>query len=207
MLQPEWQVTADVSAVWLAGGHVEDEYKSAGVHVGLWLRHRVGWGDVKKFQTGLGVTYARANGDPLYNYETPTLIDCPVDSRIDILGIVVPFGQTLWQHEGKSYFLWSVGPGIYRVHETAEIDFSEMDDGEVVRTGRRTDSMTGWRGGVDVKIGMKGMAWGMIPIGASGGIGLIRWKPHQVQSMTLDWLDTNWLMRGYFGVSVGYSTP
>ena len=201
--QPAFQLIGDISAARLTGGGVEIEYDKVGFHAGVWTRFAV----ESFFQTGVGFTYSRAKGSPKLSFVTSTQRDVPVSSWTDIFEIAVPFGQTIWESHGAAYFSWSVGPAVFRVEEVTDIDFEILEGGlPTGETGHRKDKSVHYEPGADIRLGVKGVAGGVVPVGLNAGVSFIHWNPERGKPATLDWIETHTLVRYYAGVSVGYSS-
>jgi hypothetical protein len=201
--QPAFQVIGDISATRLAGGDIEGEYNKVGFHAGAWTRFAV----AGLFQAGAGFTFSRLKGEPETDYESPAELDSPVSSRAQIFGLAATFGQTIWEHSGSAYFSWSVGPAVYRVQEVTELDFEVLEDGlPTGETGHRKESRVHYEPGGDIRLGVKGVVRGVVPVGLNGGLSFIHWNPKRLEPTALDHMQGHTLIRYYAGVSVGYSS-
>jgi hypothetical protein len=203
-----WQLNADIAVAFLTNDRIELEYDKAGLYVSLCAMGAVApW-----FYIGGRVDWMHTAGDPKYMYTTTyeepsapidSLVDNPLESKVDIIGITMPIGHSFLA-SNRAHLSWSIGPGIYCVRESAEIEFSEMNDNQVVRTGRRTDSLTKLRFGGELRLAFGGYIGGGVTLGLSSGISMISWNPKQAESLGLDWLDSHYFARYYVGLTVSY---
>lgn len=205
---PAWQLNTDLAVAFLTHDHVELEYDKVGYHAGV-----CGMGAVASwFYIGGRIDWTHSEGDPNYLYTTvyeegeaaiDSLVDDPLASKVDIISVTVPVGHSVVTSDG-AHFSWSIGPGIYWVRESADIEFEEMDDDSVVRRGLRTDSMSRLRFGGELRASIGGCVGGVMTIGVSSGIAMISWNPKQSESLGLDWLDAHYFATYYAGLTIGY---
>ncbi len=195
-----WQLNADIAVGFLTNDRIELEYDKAGLYVSLCAMGAVApW-----FYIGGRVGWMHTEGDPNYIYETSMLRDNPLKSEVDIVGITVPIGHSFLDKASRNHFSWSIGPGIYLVKESADIEFARLDDGEITSTGLRTDSMTKVRFGGELRLAWAGYIAGGVTMGMDSGISMISWNPKQVESLGLDWLDSHYFAMYYVGLTVSY---
>lgn len=159
---------------------------------------------VRSLQIGLGAGYARGHGNPKFVYETPYLFDEPLDSDLYILSLELQFGQLILLDEGDS-FIWGIGPTAFKIKESAEIAYTEYEDGTPGRSGIRTDTMERWVLGWEGRIALVHTVKGKYPIGVVTGFSFIPWDSQQEESLTLDWLNHNYFFTYQLGLTWGVS--
>jgi hypothetical protein len=166
------------------------------------------------FQVGLGVAHTHADGDPGYNYKIThtgggidSTRDVPTDSDLKVLAIELQIGgyAPLGGSRGRSYFYAGMGPTLYRVEESASMDFLEFKDDSVVRQGRRREELVKWRIGADLRLELGYVLFDKMPIGVATQFSFISWKAEKDKSLTLDWIDQDYFAVMSFSLTLGYS--
>lgn len=205
---PAWQANADLAIAFLTNDRIELEYDKVGYHAGMCgLRAVAPW-----FYVGARIDWTHSEGDPKYFYTTTydegeaeidSLVDNPLASKVDIVGMTFPIGHS-YVGSNKAHVAWSIGPGIYVVRESADIAYSEWDGGHVAASGLRTDSVTKVRFGGELRLSLGGYLGGGVTLGMSSGVSLISWNPRQAESLALDWMDDTYFATYYFGLTFSY---
>jgi hypothetical protein len=189
----------DASWCTFPGEPLSGEYDGRGFQ-GKGMLHLLTSGSL---QVGLGVGFTDARGEPVAVYDTPSLFDEPQSSKINMFSIEFQAGQRLVFGTGLTSFTWGIGPTIYRVKESAEINHTEFEEGEEIGSGTRTDTMTGWTWGFDARISVEYAIHGDGPLGISTGVSFVRWDSKQEESLSLDWLEKDYFITYQLGVTFG----
>jgi len=196
--QPAVWLRGDVSWYTFLGQPLWGEYDGRGYQI----RGMVHMVTPSSFQVGAGVGYARGHGNPTVVYETSSLFDEPLDSDLYILSLELQAGQHILMDDGDS-FAWGIGPTLFKVKESAEIAYTEYEDGQPGRPGIRTDTLTRWVLGFEGRVALLHSLSGKYPIGVVTGFSIIPWDSKQEASLTLDWLDRSYFATYQLGLTWG----
>lgn len=198
--RPIGWLKADLNWFGFPGNPLREEYDGRGYQ----LRGMATYLTRGSLQLSSGVGFARADGDPKVVYETPSIFDEPLDSRLDILSIELQIGQHLVTGGGRTSFTWGIGPTVFRVKESADIAFTEFEDGIEVARGVRTDTITKWKLGFDARISVQHASGGRFPIGVVTGFSFVPWDSSEEESLALDWLGKDYFFTYQLGITFGY---
>jgi len=202
---PSW----DRTGIWLrgdliwytfAGDPLEEEYDGRGYQFRGMLHLRTS----STFQVGAGVGYARGHGNPGVVYDSPSIFEEPLDSDLYILSLELQAGQHILLGAPRlGSFLWGIGPTLFKVKESAEIAYTEYDDGQPGRSGIRTDTNTRWVLGFEGRMVLARLVEDKYPLGFVAAFSFIPWDSNQKESLTLDWLERDYFFTIHLGLTFG----
>lgn len=193
----QWGLLADLSVPVFGNTMLNEEYKN-GFRVGAESRFFF----VHSLQVDLSFGFSHSNGEPQYEYVTPSVRESPVDSDLDIWSIGARAGQLFAFPAGESYFFisYDIGPVVFNVRESATLELYEGKE----LTGTRKDKLSEWKLGGDLKIEIGSIVKGKFPLSAHTRFSVIPWDSKEEKSLTLDFLNDNSIYVFNFGVSFGY---
>src|SRR5882672_437031 len=196
---PPFGFVVDVSWSSLGPEDVSDEYDGGGWRTALQGFRRVG--HVGRAVLSAGFSWAK--GQPKFNYVTPTQIDYPQSSLLQIVDLGLSAGLDL-RLGTRSDFRFDIGPMLCWARESAEMDYDSLQGSVVVGSGHRRESLEEWRIG-----GQFNMGFGIRPhsdfrIGLLLRAFAISWKSESQKSLTLDFIGTQPVVGGGIGISLGY---
>jgi hypothetical protein len=194
--QQKWGLLADLSFPVFSEGDINEEYEknmfSIGAATRVFLAHR--------FQVGFAFSYTHSNGDPKFDYVVGSITESPSDSELEIWSLGLRFGQ-LYGVSGQNWFiLWEIGPTAFHVSESAKITIVENK----VVTGTRTDELSEWTAGGQVKLEIGGIL-GAFPLSGHIIYSVFPWDAKGEKSLTFDFLEKDRVDYFAFGITVGYS--
>lgn len=196
--EPRLGVVADASWFYIGPNDVWEEYRG-GWRIALQAFKRFG----RVGRAALSAGYSGAGGDPKFNYVTPTQIDYPQNSLLQIVDLGLSAGVDL-RLGTKSDLRLSIGPTLNWIHESANMNYDSLQGGVVVDSGHRDESLQDWRIGAqfNVDLGLR------LSTGYRVGL-LIRafaisWESESQKSLTLDFIGTQPLVGGGIGISLGH---
>ena len=192
-------IVGGLSWVYFGPQDVSDEYKDGGWRAALRGFKRVG--SVGRFSLSAG--YAQEEGNPKFNYVTPTLIDYPQRSRLKIVDLGLNAGLDLPLSRNWS-FRTDIGPTLFWVRENAKMDYDSLQGGVVVASGRREESLERWRIGGQFDVGFGRALGSDTRIGLLLNLFVISWESESRKSLTLDFIGTKPLVGGGGGIYLSY---
>ena len=92
------------------------EYKDGGFRAEVELLRRV-----RQWNGGVAVGFRNFEGHPRFNYVTPTTVEEPSESSLEMLDIGLRFGQWYGSSGAGPRFAWTLGPSLVRVYEEAHV--------------------------------------------------------------------------------------
>ena len=196
-LQPSFGLVGDVSWFYIGPEAVSEEY-DGGWRIALQAFKRVGRVGRAVFSAG----YSGAGGDPKFNYVTPTRIDYPQNSLLQIVDLGLSAGMDLRLDTTRD-LRFAIGPTLNWVHESANMSYDALQGGVVVDSGHRDESLQAWRIGAqfNMDLGLR------LETGYRLGLFIrafaISWESESQKSLTLDFLGTQPLVGGGIGISLG----
>ena len=189
----------DISWFYLAGPReVREEYEDGGLRFGLGAVIT----PASSFQMTLGFGYGEAPGEPLYDYETATTIDSPYDSRLQIFDASLRFGQYTAPHGGRTRLYWGLGPALYWVKESADIEIFSASTG--LPLGERQEEHSWVRFGADLALGLSYEVTSRLHFGALVRGIWVSWDAEAQESLTLDFIGDKSLAGFGIGLSLAY---
>ncbi|UCG51598.1 MAG: hypothetical protein JSW58_15655 [Candidatus Latescibacterota bacterium] len=191
-----WGMHFDISYPLFGNKAIREEYKGNAVRLGVEARKFF----VHSIHMDLSVGYAHAGGDPQYFYTTPTSVEQPVKSDLNIWNFGVQVGQLIPVAGGTGFFAYDIGPSVFNVRESADIEVYEQ---KVLRR-TRTDKLSEWKIGGEAKIELGWVLGRHWPVSFHTRFSILPWKSNQEKSQTLDFLDEDVIYMFDFGLSVGY---
>ncbi len=197
--QPPFGVVGDISWFYLGPEAVSDEYDGGGWRTALQGFRRVG----HVGRAVLSAGFSWANGQPKFNYVTPTQIDYPQTSLLQIVDLGLSAGLDL-RVGTRSDFRFDIGPMLCWVHESAEMDYDSLQGGVVVGSGHRKESLEAWRIGGQFNMGLGVRIHSHTRIGLLIRAFAISWESESQKSLTLDFIGTQPIVGGGIGISLGY---
>ncbi len=202
---PPWQLSLELSRIGAfdSSGELDAEYPHGGLRVALGGRHY----PVGSLFLSLDYSYTYEDGNPRFNFIYPdsAQVDIPTDSEIQTHALRFLVGVALPLEHGKTRISLGAGPSVVRVQERAAIKFEELDEGVVVRTGNRRDSLTKWKVGFGLEIGASHFVSREFSIGANLGLLYVPWDSAEEASLALDWLEDEGFSLFHVGATVRYS--
>ena len=194
---PRSGITLDASWFYIGPEDVSEEY-GGGWRIALQAFKRVG----PIGRAVLSAGYSGAGGDPKFNYVTPTHIDYPQNSLLQIVDLGLSAGMDL-RLGTKSDLRLTIGPTLCWVHESANMNYDSLQGGVVVDSGHRDESLQDWRvgGQFNMDLGLR--------LETGYRIGLVirafdsSWESESQKSLTLDFIGTQPLVGGGIGISLG----
>lgn len=144
------------------------------------------WGLAGAWQLGAGVGYRHFQGTPQVLYTTPSVIEEPTNSTLQLVDVGLRGGQRFGARSRGPRFTWLLGAGTVLVDEKADVVVSSSSTG--LEIDRREDSLSRWRFGGDLRLAV---AW---PVGSNFDIGLllggwmVDWQGEKKLSLTTDFL-------------------
>lgn len=196
-----WDILLDLGVPFFTDDKLHAEYSkysghgwagSVGVTTRLFMVHAL--------QVNAGVSYMLSDGVPQYDYVIGSTTESPTDSELEVWSFRVGFGQAYpLTSGGGGFFLWEVSPSVFYVEESADIDIVENK----VVTGTRTDELSEWKGGLQARIEIGG---GLRPVFISlhSSFSIFPWHSNYEKSLTLDFLEENYIDFFEVGVTIGY---
>jgi len=198
-LRPPFGIGGDLSWFYVGPEAVSDEYSEGGWRAALRGFRRVG--SVGRFALNAG--YLREEGQPKFNYVTPTQIDYPQSSRLQIVDLGMNAGLDL--SLGKNWsFRSDIGPAIFWVRESAKMNYDSLQSGVVVASGHREEWLEKWRIGGRLNVGFGRVLSSDSRIGLLSSLFVISWESESRKSLTLDFIGTQPLVGGGIGVYLDY---
>jgi len=197
--RPPFGVVVDVSWFHIGPQDVSDEYDGGEWRTGLQGFRRVG----RMGRAVLSAGFSWAKGQPKFNYVTPTQIDYPRSSLLQIVDLGLAAGLD-FRLGTRSDFRFDIGPMLCWARESAKMDYDSLQGGVVVGSGHRQESLKQWRIGGQFNMGIG------IRLHAHTRLALfirafaISWKSESQKSLTLDFIGTEPLVGGGIGISLGY---
>jgi hypothetical protein len=192
-----WQLLVDFSAPIFADEEINEEYG--------WNLFRIGAEGRSYFAHSLHLdfffSYAHSNGDPQFNYEIGAITESPSNSMLDIWSFGVRFGQLYSIRKSPWFILWGVGPAVFNLEESADITIIENG----VVTGERTDELSRWKVGGELRFEVGRMIGGRVPVSANMMLSVFPWDSEEQKSLTFDFAEREGIVFFGFGISVGYN--
>ena len=178
---------------------VSDEYKDGGWRAALRGFRRVG--RIGRFSLSAG--YLKEDGRPKFNYVTPTLIDYPQRSRLQIVDLGLNAGLELPLSRNWS-FRSDIGPTLFWVRESAKMNYDSLQSGIVVASGHREEWLERWRMGGQLNVGFGRVLGSDSRFGLLLSLFVISWESESRKSLTLDFIGTQPLVGGGIGIYLGH---
>jgi len=198
---PPLGIAGDFSWIYFGPEAVSDEHKDGGWRAALQGFRRVG--SVGRF--GLSAGYSKEAGKPKFNYVTPTQIDYPRSSRLQIVDLGLIAGVDL--PGGKNWSIRSeIGPTLFWVRESSKMDYDSLQGGVVVASGQREEWLERWRIGGQFNVGF-GRVLGSdsgTRVGLLLSLFVISWESESRKSLTLDFTGSKPLVGGGIGIYLDY---
>jgi len=194
--RPRWEIGVDAGVPVFSQTTIEEEYKESAYRIGVETAVFL----PRSIKLGLCVDYLHANGTPLYDYAAGAAIDSPQESDLDILSIGLRIGQSITFAGMPVFFSYGLGPALFMVQESAFISTYEGDDW----TGTRTDELSKWKGGGEAVISIGGVLGDRFPLSFQTRFAVIPWKGEGEKSLTLDFLERDYIAFITFGVGIGF---
>ena len=192
-------IGGDLSWFYVGPGAVSDEYKDGGWRAALRAFKRVG----SVGRLALSAGYLKEKGQPKFNYVTPTQIDYPQSSRLQIVDLGLNAGLDL--PVGRNWsFRSDIGPTLFWVRESAKMSYDSLQSGVVVASGHREEWLERWRIGGQFNVGFGRVLSSDSRIGLLLSLFIIRWESDSRKSLTLDFIGTQPLVRGGIGIYLDY---
>ena len=192
-------IGGDLSWFYVGPGAVSDEYKEGGWRAALRAFRRVG----SVGRLALSAGYLKEKGQPKFNYVTPTQIDYPQSSRLQIVDLGLNAGLDL--PVGRNWsFRSDIGPTLFWVRESAKMSYDSLQSGVVVASGHREEWLERWRIGGQFNVGFGRVLSSDSRIGLLLSLFIIRWESDSRKSLTLDFIGTQPLVRGGIGIYLDY---
>lgn len=195
--EPRAGIAADVSWFYIGPDDVSEEY-GGGWRVALQGFKRIG----RAGRVVLSVGYSGAGGDPKFNYVTPTQVDYPQNSLLQIVDLGTSAGFDL-RLGAKSDLRFAIGPTLSWVHESANMNYDTLQGGVVVDSGHRDESLQAWRIGGQFSMDLGHRLNTGYRIGVLIRAFAISWEAESQKSLTLDFIGTQPLVGGGIGISLG----
>jgi len=196
-LQPSLGIVGDVSWFYMGPEDVGEEY-GGGWRFGLQAFKRVG----RAGRVVLSAGYSRARGDPKFNYATPTQIDYPQNSLLQIVDLGLSPGVDL-RLGTKTDVRLAIGPTFCWVRESANMNYDSLQGGVVVASGQKKESMQEWRVGGQFRMDLGLRLETGYRVGLLIRAFAISWEPESQKSLTLDFIGTQPLVGGSIGITLG----
>jgi len=192
-------IGGDLSWFYVGPGAVSDEYKDGGWRAALRAFRRVG----SVGRLALSAGYLKEKGQPKFNYVTPTQIDYPQSSGLQIVDLGLNAGLDL--PVGRNWsFRSDIGPTLFWVRESAKMSYDSLQSGVVVASGHREEWLERWRIGGQFNVGFGRVLSSDSRIGLLLSLFIIRWESDSRKSLTLDFIGTQPLVRGGIGIYLDY---
>ena len=192
-------IMTEVSYLYLTGpSEVREEYENGGVHFGI-TGVFIPSGTL---QLSLGIGFATIPGYPKYDYETSTVRESPIDSRLDILDLGLRAGQYGQIRQGRGRYYWGLGPVLYWVQETADLEIYALPT--ELPLGERTEVQDTWRFGADLGLGFSYAVARTVHLGGLARFFWIPWDGEGEKSLTLDFIGDKTLVGFNVGVSLAF---
>jgi len=170
-----------------------DEYKNTGGRYGLSGCFNMGG----SFEIEIDAAYSHINGQPLFDYETSTILESPQSSHMQLFDTGLRFGMIHVFSPGKPILRWGLGPRMFWLKETADLDVYSLP-GEVYQ-GSREETLEDWQLGGDILVSMLWDVGSDILLGFNVRFFFIPWESSYMKSLTLDHLGND-----VTGWSVGF---
>lgn len=196
-IEPSGKALVVNLAWWRAGPmDVWDEYRDGGMRFCVGGNFLVG----RTVSLDLDAAYSWAKGYPQYDYETSTLLESPQRTNIYVFDVGLRIG-TLHDFGQEAVFLrWGVGPRLYQVKETADLDVYDMPGPSNLR--QREEALTAWKLGGDAMFSMVFDTQSSVLVGFTVRYFVIPWEGMREKSLTLDYIGRK-PIRGF---SIGLTT-
>lgn len=174
---------------------LSSEYKYGGFHSGLGSAFALGGTSASAFTLDLEFGFSGARGYPEFDYETATRLDSPQRTYLWIVDGGVRFGMTS-RASDSALFRWGLGPRVFWVKESADIDVYTMPGMSFVEA--TTTEHEAWRLGGDIAASMM---WGAddVLMGVAVRAFFIPWKGKGVESLTTDFIGKRTIAGGSIG--------
>lgn len=161
---------------------VWDEYKDGGGRISLGGNFLLG----RTASLDVDAAFSWAKGYPQFDYETSTLLESPHRTNIYLFDVGVRIG-TLHSFGAKTAFLrWGVGPRLYNVKETADLDVYDMPGPSNRRAGEA--DLSAWKLGGDAVFSMVFDTRSAALVGFTVRYFVIPWEGSREQPLTLDYI-------------------
>jgi len=199
--RPPFVIAGDFSWIYAGPEAVSEEHKEGGWRAALRGFRRVG----SVGRLGLSVGYSKEAGRPKFNYVTPTQIDYPRSSRLQIVDLGLNAGLDL--PVGRNWsFRSDIGPALFWVRESAKMDYDSLQSGIVVASGRREEWLERWRIGGQFDVGFDRFlsSDSRTRVGLLLRLFVISWESESRKSLTLDFIGTQPLVGGGIGIYLDY---
>jgi hypothetical protein len=197
--RPPFGFVVDISWFRVGPEDVNGEYDGGGWRTAMQGFRRVG----RSGRAVLSAGFSWAKGEPKFNYVTPTQIDYPQSSLLQIIDLGLSTGLDL-QLGGRSDFRFDIGPMLCWTRESARMDYDSLQGGVVVGSGHREESLEEWRMGGQFNMGFGFRLHANTRIRLLIRAFAISWKSESQKSLTLDFIGTRPLIGGGIGISLGY---
>jgi hypothetical protein len=140
----------------------------------------------KQWQSGAGLGWRYAEGNPPVLYQTATIVEEPTNSKLWMLDIGIRGGQRYTDGSGFR-FDWLLGPALYYVHERADV--RTFDRSTMTLIGTSVASLGRWAGGGDLRLGF-GWRTGTGEIGLVVNGYAMGWKGHDQKPLSTDFVQS-----------------
>ena len=198
-IQHPFGMDGDLSWVYVGPKDVSDEYADGGWRAALRGFRRVG----SVGRVALSAGYLKEEGKPKFNYVTPTLIDYPQRSRLQIVDLGLSAGLDLPLSRNWS-FRSDIGPTLFWVRESAKMNYDSLQSGIVVASGHRDEWLERWRMGGQLNVGFGRVLSSDSRIGLLLSLFVISWESESRKSLTLAFIGRQPLVGGGIGIYLGY---
>ena len=198
-----WQFLLDVSIPVFARSALSEEYHyekgDSSNNLGYTIGGAIKFLPMRVLLIDASFGYTHIGGAPQFDYVIGNKIDSPQESDLSIFSLGLGAGQLYSFAGGKGFFTWSIGPSLYKVNESAKIDMYIDDD----LVGHRTDEISVWKLGADVKIEVGGAPIDRFLLALYTRVSIVPWESKEEKSLTLDYLGHNNFTFFSFGLSIG----
>jgi hypothetical protein len=154
-------------------------------------------------QFGLTLGFETYQGEPEFEYTTSTRLESPTSSTLEFFSVGARAGQYFALGGGGGHLYWGVGPVLFWVQESADLDIYEMPS-RTYLTSSET-SLERWRMGGDAAFGMNWWASPGLRLGFLTRLFVIPWEGQEVESLTLDFLGKRSLVGFSIGLVIGHA--
>jgi hypothetical protein len=184
---PRWGVRTLVAYDRFGPAVVDEEYSDGGFRADVqYLRYlKQGW------FSGFGLGWRIAAGHPKAAYETPSMLDDPRYSLLQMFELGARAGQRYGPGTG-THFDWLIGPTLALVNESATITaYQRVTPDSLVEIGERNDGLTRFAGGGELRLQIgwaagEGNTWGI-----HLGMFMYAWEGHEEHSLVTDFVKSN----------------
>ncbi|MBU0742078.1 hypothetical protein KKA85_07995 [bacterium] len=185
---------------WRSGpSDVWNEYRHGGGRFGVGGNFLVGG----SAEIGIDAAFSWAKGYPLYDYETSTRLESPQISHLWLLDVGLRAGTIHNLASGGLFLRWGLGPRVYRVKESADLDVYELP-GPTDLTYRK-ETLSAWRLGGDLLFSMLWHTEHEVFVGFSARFFVIPWESAREKSLTLDYIGRKSLVGFSLGLAVQFN--